>query len=76
MSHAVPKYFCPKWFGATGWTSDVRMVSSGNLVVNAFTAETQDQWPSYMVAHNDTTARNYTADYITQYIVSHIVRNH
>lgn len=27
---SVPKYLCPKCVGATGWTSVVKMVMSGN----------------------------------------------
>lgn len=29
-NQSVPKYFCPKWVGATEWTSVARMVISGN----------------------------------------------
>ena len=34
----VPKYFCPKWLGATGWTSDVKIDRSGNFEIIAFAA--------------------------------------
>lgn len=34
----MPKYFCPKWFGATGYISEVRMVISGNSDVKDLAA--------------------------------------
>lgn len=30
LIQSVPKYLCPKCVGATGWTSVVKMVISGN----------------------------------------------
>lgn len=41
--YSVPKYFCPKWLGATGWTSDVRMVTSGNLFRTRWTASIENR---------------------------------
>lgn len=34
----MPKYRCPKWFGATGWSSDVRIFISGNAATTVLAA--------------------------------------
>lgn len=34
----MPKYRCPKWFGAMGWSSDVRIVISGNAATTVLAA--------------------------------------
>lgn len=35
---SVPKYRCPKWFGATGCNSDVRIFISGNAAITVLAA--------------------------------------
>ncbi len=38
---SVPKYFWPKWLGATGWISDVKIFMCGNHFIIAVTPTIQ-----------------------------------